>query len=194
MRAFFAFPDPVNEKAARTVAAVVAGLSVLILLTGWLWLLVPLAYGFVARVLAGPRLSPLGALAMKVIAPRLGTPVLTPGPPKRFAQGIGAVLTITAAGLGLGLGLAVPALLLTGVLAAFALLESVLGFCAGCWVFGHLMSWGLIPEETCERCANLRPGHRADDSAALGVSFQEAVDLGVVDPREHAGGHGSQQV
>lgn len=149
------FPNPVNEKAARTVAAVVAITSIVILFTGWLWLLIPLAYGFWARVLTGPKLSPLGALSMKVIAPRLGEPVYTPGPPKRFAQGIGAVLTTVAAITGLGFGWTDFALVLVGILAVFATLESVFGFCAGCFVFGQLMKIGVIPADVCEECNNI---------------------------------------
>jgi hypothetical protein len=56
MRELFAFPNPVNEKAARTVAGVVLVTVLVILATGWYWLLVPLAYGFWARVLTGPTL------------------------------------------------------------------------------------------------------------------------------------------
>jgi Domain of unknown function (DUF4395) len=37
----------------------------------------------------------------------------------------------------------------------FALLESLVGFCAGCRVFGRLMALGIIPESTCEACAEL---------------------------------------
>ena len=60
-------------------------------------LLIPLAYGFVACVLTGPTLSPLGRLVTQVITPRLPVePKLVPGPPKRFAQGIGAALSLTA--------------------------------------------------------------------------------------------------
>lgn len=158
---FFVFPNPVNEKAARTVAAVVAAMSALVLVTGWWWLTVPLALGFLGRVHAGPRLSPLGWVAMRVVAPRLGEPVLTPGPPKRFAQGIGAVVSTTAAVLALGLGLTTAAAVLLGVLTVFALLESAAGFCAGCWAFGHLMRLGVIPEETCEACADIRLRSRA---------------------------------
>jgi hypothetical protein len=62
----------------------------------WLWLVALIAAGFVARVLTGPRLSPLRQLTTKVIAPRLGKPRLVPGPPKRFAQGMGAVITVGA--------------------------------------------------------------------------------------------------
>lgn len=151
----FGFPNPVNEKAARTVAAVVAITSLIILLTGWLWLLVPLAYGFIARVLTGPKLSPLGALSMKVVAPRLGEPRYTAGPPKRFAQGIGAVVTTTAAVTGLAFGWTTLALVLTGVMVVFATLESAFGFCAGCFAFAQLMRAGVIPDDVCEECNNI---------------------------------------
>jgi hypothetical protein len=50
MSGLFSFPNPVNEKAARVVAGGVLILSLLTLATGWSWLLVPLAYGFWARV------------------------------------------------------------------------------------------------------------------------------------------------
>jgi len=151
----FGFPNPVNEKAARVVAGVVALTGVLILLTGARWLLVPLAYGFWARVLTGPTLSPLGRVAMRVVAPRLGAPKYVAGPPKRFAQGMGAAFTTSAAVLALGLGADTAADLLTGLLVVAATLESVFALCLGCQVFALLMRAGLVPEETCERCANI---------------------------------------
>ena len=78
------FPRVINEKAARTVAGAVAITGVVALATGAHWLLVPLAYGFWARVLTGPNLSPLARFATKVVAPSLGEPKEVPGPPKRF--------------------------------------------------------------------------------------------------------------
>ena len=42
----FSFPNPVNEKAARVVAGVVALTGLIILATGAYWLLIPVAYGF----------------------------------------------------------------------------------------------------------------------------------------------------
>jgi hypothetical protein len=149
------FPNPVNEKAARTVAAVVAVGCLVALLTGWLWLLIPIAYGFVARALAGPTFSPLGRLAMDVVAPRLGEPRPTPGPPKRFAQTIGAVVTTVAAVAGLALGWTTVAQVLLGVMVVFATLESVLGLCVGCKAFGVLMRLGVIPADTCEACNDI---------------------------------------
>ncbi|HEX5617071.1 MAG TPA: DUF4395 domain-containing protein, partial [Solirubrobacteraceae bacterium] len=92
----FSFPNPVNEKAARVVAGVVMVVALVILATSAYWLLIPLAYGFWARVLTGPTLSPVGQFATRVAAPRLGAPKYVPGPPKRFAQSMGAVISTSA--------------------------------------------------------------------------------------------------
>jgi Domain of unknown function (DUF4395) len=154
-RAIFTFPNPVNEKAARTVAFVVMLLAVLTLATSAYWLLIVLAYGFIARVLSGPTLSPLGRLASSVIAPRLGAEKPVPGPPKRFAQAIGATLTTVAAIAALGLddhGLA-DALLVLLIIAAG--LESIFAVCIGCKVFALLMRAGLIPESVCAECVDI---------------------------------------
>ena len=155
MSSVISFPEQVNEKAARTVAAGVAVLSLASLLTGAWWMSVVLAAGFLARVLSGPRFSPLGLLATRVGAPRLGAPRPTPGPPKRFAQSIGLAVTTVAAIAWFGFGAGAVCAGLLALLLVFATLESVLGFCAGCWVFGLLMRTGVIPESTCEACANL---------------------------------------
>jgi hypothetical protein len=157
------FPRTINEKAARVVAAVVAITALAALLVPAHWLVVPLAYGFWARVLTGPRLSPLGRLASRVIAPRLGAPKQVPGPPKRFAQGVGAAIT-TAAGIALALGEtgAVEALLALIVIAAT--LESVLAFCVGCQIFGLLMRAGVIPDEICAECGDIRSRQRSGTS------------------------------
>ena len=65
----FSFPDPVNEVSARLVAAGVVVLSLATILLGVPWLTAVIAYGFVARVLSGPTLSPLGQLVTRVITP-----------------------------------------------------------------------------------------------------------------------------
>jgi hypothetical protein len=148
------FPQVVNEKAARSVAAIIAVTAWVIVATGWLWLLVPLAYGFWARVLTGPRLSPVARLATGVIAARLGPPKLVPGPPKRFAQGIGATLS-SAALLAALTGASTLAVVLTALVGIAASLEAVLGFCLGCKLFGLLMRVGIIPASACEACNDL---------------------------------------
>ncbi|MCB5293661.1 DUF4395 domain-containing protein [Arthrobacter sp. SO3] len=153
-RAVFAFPNPVNEYAARVTAALVVLLSVATLLTGFGWGLAVIAAGFWLRVLFGPRISPLAQLSVKVLTPRLGKTRLVPGPPKRFAQGIGAALSTTAAAL-LAAGLAPAAWILLAVLIVAASLEAFAGFCLGCAVFGFLQRRGLIPEDVCEACNNI---------------------------------------
>jgi hypothetical protein len=155
MPELLSFPNPVNEKAARVVAAGVVLLAAATLVTSWYWLLIPLAYGFVARVLTGPTLSPLGRFATTVIAPRLGPPKPVPGPPKRFAQGMGAAMTLAAAVAGLGFGEhAVADGLLAAVILAAAL-EAGLAVCLGCHVFAALIRFGIIPEAVCADCADI---------------------------------------
>src|SRR5207237_3564005 len=117
---FFRFPHPVNETATRITATGVVILSALTLGLQQRWLLVPLAYGFVARVLAGPRLSPLARVAVALGRRR---PRYTAGPPKRFAQGCGAVFGVAALGFAFG-GLEIVAWGLVGVLFVFASLEA----------------------------------------------------------------------
>ena len=161
MATIFGFPNPVNEVAARVVAGGVLLLSVatimLATLVGheWLWMTVPLAYGFVARVLTGPRLSPLGQLATRVVAPRLAEPKPVPGPPKRFAQGMGTAFTLTALVLHFGFAADTAALVVLGLVVAAATLESVFAFCIGCTIFAGLMRAGVIPDRICAECADL---------------------------------------
>ena len=154
IRSVVSFPNPVNEYAARTVAAGVVVLCVLALAFQQPWLLIPLAYGFWARVLTGPTLSPLGQLATRVIAPRLGEPRLVAGPPKRFAQGIGVVFSSTALILWFGFGLS-AAWIVVGLLGVAASFESILGLCLGCKAFALLMKLGVIPYDICEACEDI---------------------------------------
>jgi hypothetical protein len=155
MSSLFDFPNPVDEVSARLVATGVVLLGALALVTLHPVLLVLLAYGFVARVLTGPTLSPLGRLVTEVVRPRLpvsARPV--PGPPKRFAQGVGAVFSTAVLALALG-GADTAARTLLGVLLVFASLEAFAGFCMGCLVFGWLMRAGVVPEHVCAECADL---------------------------------------
>jgi len=153
--AILGFPNPVNEKAARTVAGGVFALSILTLATGAYWIAAVMAYGFVARMLTGPRLSPLGQLATRVVAPRLGPPVPVPGPPKRFAQAIGATMTIAIAIVAVaGHDHRVAAVLLAGMILASGL-ESIFAVCIGCRLFALAMRAGLIPAAVCAECADI---------------------------------------
>jgi Domain of unknown function (DUF4395) len=161
VRALFSFPNPVNEVSARLVAAGVVLMCVLTISLGLRWATVLIAYGFVARVLTGPSLSPLGQLVTRVVTPRLRIPERpVAGPPKRFAQGVGAAVSLTALVLA-GLGLWTAAAVFLGLLAAAALLESAFGLCLGCGAFAVLMRAGVVPEEVCARCNDIWAGRGA---------------------------------
>jgi len=152
---FFSFPNPVNEVSARLVAAGVVVMVVLTIAFDLKWATIVIAYGFVARVLTGPTLSPLGQFVTRVVTPRLHVaerPVA--GPPKRFAQGIGVVFSVTALVL-TGLGYWTAAEVVLGLLGVAAFLESALGLCLGCKAFAILMKAGIVPAEVCERCHNI---------------------------------------
>ena len=112
-----------------------------------------LAYGFLARVLTGPTLSPIGLLATRVLTPRLGLPErIVAGRPKQFAQAIGLIFSTTALVLYLVTDSMTASRVVIGILTVFAAMESGLGFCFGCYVFNRLMDWGVIPESICEEC------------------------------------------
>lgn len=151
----FNFPNPVNEKAARVVAGCVAVLGVATLLTSWYWLAAVMAVGFALRVASGPRFSPLGLLATKVVAPRLGEPAYVAGPPKRFAQALGLVMSGAAALAALAFGAEGVAGVLLVLLVVAATLESVFALCLGCQLFALLMRVGLVPQSVCAECADI---------------------------------------
>lgn len=154
MTKLLSFPNPVNETSARLVAAGVVLLGTTFVLTGNSWILVILTYGFVARVLSGPRLSPLGRLATQVITPRLKVQHrFVPGPPKRFAQGVGVAFTLTAFVLMVA-DVTTLARIVIALLVVAAFLEAVFAICLGCIVFGWLMRLGVIPKSVCEECNN----------------------------------------
>ncbi len=156
LRGLFSFPDPVNEVSARLVAAGVVAMGLAAIVVDLRWLTLAIAYGFWARALTGPTLSPLGQLVTRGVTPRLplaARPV--PGIPKRFAQAMGVVLSTTAVVLTYGFDRWGPAQAVLGLLVGAAFLESAFGFCLGCKIFGILMREGIVPEAVCERCSNV---------------------------------------
>lgn len=119
------------------------------------WVLAPLVFGFLARVAAGPRFSPLGRLVTQFVTPRLTWPHrLVPGPPKRFAQAIGLTFSSSALAAEL-LGAHGVALVLISGLVVAAALESFVAVCLGCLAFQRLMQWGLIPQSVCASCNDI---------------------------------------
>lgn len=149
------FPNPVNETSSRIVAAGVVLLCGMYIVTLSNWVLFFLIYGFAARVVAGPTYSPLALFVTKVITPSLRMQHrYTPGPPKRFAQLIGLLVSSSAGILELT-GHNQGALIAICVLVVAATLEAGLGVCLGCVMFKQLMRLNLIPEKICLECADI---------------------------------------
>lgn len=151
------FPDRINETSARLVASGVVLLAVAFLATQSGWLLLAMAYGFAARVLAGPTFSPLAQLVTRALTPRVERSFaissrLVAGPPKRFAQGIGLAFS-TVAGLAWLLGAPAVSVVAIVMLVGAAGLEATRGICLGCIVYNAI--WG------CAECGDISSRLRA---------------------------------
>lgn len=168
VREVFAFPETVNDYAARCTAGLVVALAVATMVApspARVWLAAALVLGFALRVAGGPRYSPFGRLSVHVIAPRVSSePKLVAGAPKRFAQAIGLVMSSIALALFLA-GFSAAGTIVLGVLVLAALAESALGFCLGCWMYAQLQRAGVISDDSCVDCADIwaRPGMAARD-------------------------------
>ena len=156
------FPSLVDDITVRLIAAVVLVIATAAVLTGQWWLYAVLATDFALRAALGPSASPVARVVQRSLRPRVAVaPRYTPGPPKRFAAAIGAVLTTVAAGLGLvavvtGSAAAAATVLAIGaVMVVFPALEAFFGLCVGCRVFAGLMRIGLVPDDVCLECADL---------------------------------------
>lgn len=162
---FFTFPSPVGTIESRLHA----GINVLLLLGAlaldWYqalpWLFVYVAYGFVARALAGPRLCLTAFFVLFVLHPlltrsstRFRDDRFVPGPPRRFAQAMGAVLATTAVAIRfVWPGQAQWSWLVWSVLWAFLLVLTLTDFCIGCWVFQWLLrAHCCVPRQVRTEC------------------------------------------
>lgn len=155
MNSPFGFPSVVDDVSVRVVAAVVLTVVLAAAVTGWWWLFAVLAVDFWLRVASGPRFSPLAHLTLRVIRPRLpAAPRETPGPPKRFAALMGALLT-TAITVLFALGAPAAAWVLGAAMVVFPALEAFAGLCVGCKIFALGMRVGLVPESVCAECRDI---------------------------------------
>ena len=146
------FPEQLDENAVRATAVFVFLTALLGIFTGSWLVLAFLAYEFLARLVYGPGISFQAFLARHLIVKPMHRPFrATPGAPKRFAQFVGTVFSVSAL-ISLLLGEVVLAQALLGVLAFFSLLEFSVGFCAACFLFAQAIRLGLVSEKYCEVC------------------------------------------
>ena len=161
------FPRVVDDITVRLIATVVLVLALTALALSQWWIYAVLALDFTLRTAFGPKASPIAQGVQRFVRPRVVAPARpTPGPPKRFASGIGATLTAAATVLWV-VGVASPVVVAIGVvMIVFPALESLLGLCVGCRVFAVLMKLGLVPEEICLECADISLRQRTLPSPA----------------------------
>ena len=129
----YADTDVIDERAPRTNQSVVFLTAAAGVIFGW-----PLAWALMALqlligLLLGRRFC-LPCLAyFELIQPRFGEGPLEDSRPPRFANKIGAGC-LTAATVFFLAGMPAAGWVLTGLVAALALLAAATGFCTGCWI------------------------------------------------------------
>ena len=123
--------DVIDARGPRTNQAVIGTLSAVALLSGAWWIVPLLALQLGLGLTLGRRWC-LPCLAyFELIQPRFGEGRLEDSRPPRFANTIGAGC-LTAATVFFLAGVPVAGWLLTGLVAALALLAAATGFCTGC--------------------------------------------------------------
>jgi hypothetical protein len=104
------------------------------LITNWLFLPVLLLIDFALRSAEAGKYSPSGNVADGILSVITLPNKPTDQAPKRFAARIGLGFSVLIIGLHLlGISTLIPVI----TLAVFATLESLAGFCAGCYVYTY---------------------------------------------------------
>jgi len=161
-----ATPSVVDDVTVRLIAGFILAAGILAAATQQWWVHALLAVDFALRAFVGPHVSPLARFVRRFVRPRVALPPRpTAGTPKRFAAGIGAVMTtgLVAAWLihlatDAGAPLAVV-WVIAAIMAVFPALEAVAGVCVGCILYGFLARRGVLRDDLCIDC--VQPGVRA---------------------------------
>lgn len=147
----------IDENGARVVAGFVVVLTLVALLTQWPFatlVLLFLILDFGARAFSRPRWSPLGRLSALLLRGARFAPRLVDAGPKRFAARIGLGFAVALLGFSV-FGAQGAYVAVSVVLGICALLESVLGFCVGCWVY---TGWYTLARSVSVRWAAISRG------------------------------------
>lgn len=145
-------PYPVlNERAIRAGAGIMFALGLFAFfhafyLNDYLYLQIFVTIFFVdffLKVLIGTRFSPISQIANFLV--RKQSPEYVGAVQKRFAWSIGLVLSGTMLLLVFGFGIiGWPNLAICGLCLTFMFLESAVGVCVGCLIYGKLLHVGII--------------------------------------------------
>jgi hypothetical protein len=126
--------DVIDARAPRTNQAVIGGLSLLAMIIGAEWLVAVLALQLVVGLTLGRRFCLPCVLYFELLQPRVGEGPIEDARPPRFANMMGAGF-LGAATLAFVLDAASVGWVLTGIVAALALLAAVTGLCLGCEMY-----------------------------------------------------------
>ncbi|GAA4092425.1 DUF4395 domain-containing protein [Mucilaginibacter panaciglaebae] len=133
----------VDEHRARLVAFVVLLLAIICFVTLNWGLSLFMLVDFILRALNLNKYSPLSFIAGWLLKASGRKPKPVDRAPKRFAAFVGLVFSL-AITIALLTGLFTVARVLLAILMVFAALESLAGFCAGCYVYTYLKTFGLV--------------------------------------------------
>ncbi len=130
--------ERVDNNVTRIIAAIVLLLAIVGIVLQNYFVFIFLSYDFLTRTFFkgnGSLLKLIGQQIVKFIK-------LNPKPinaaPRKFAAGLGLIFCVTIAVL-IFLQLIVPSYIVGGTLALCAFMESVLGFCLGCYVYSFFI-------------------------------------------------------
>ena len=125
----------IDPRGPRFGAAITSVVLIIVLATGWGWLLAAQAIVFAVSAFTDLRLSPYGAVYRAFVRPRLGPPTELENPaPPIFAQFVGLGFTLVGS-LSYLAGWDVLAIVLTALALAAAFLNAAFDFCLGCEVY-----------------------------------------------------------
>ncbi len=125
-------PGALGPASSRWVAAMVVVLSLAAIVSGDVWMLALLAYGYAVRAAGAPGLSPMAVIAERAILPLLRVRrEAGPSAPARAGEALGLALCAAALALHLGAGPGTPSRAVLGVLTLIAAAEAIFGMRAG---------------------------------------------------------------
>lgn len=129
--------ERVNENVVRIVALMVALIAICCISFSNYWAILVLTLDFALRAFTTGKFSLLKMVAIKISKAFNVQPKMTDLAPKKFAATMGFVfcMLITATFI---FNFFTAALILTSIMIIFALLESLLGICVGCYVYTFL--------------------------------------------------------
>lgn len=155
---FFYVPEMINSHAVRVGGNLMMIISILCIVflfnpvTPYVALFEAIEY--TVRLIWGGQAGFVSMVANLLVSTK--TPKLSAGLPKQFAVLCGVSMTIPAAGLWLG-GQPIAAAVVMGVLMTFQALEGVFDWCMGCFIFGNLIKFGLVPPSVYQPYLSFRP-------------------------------------